>query len=204
MILADEPPLPEWDYQWWGANEKVAPRGWTKTTSGTTNTAMVSGYWRIDVSTNGGYVQYSWPQTFTKGVIQTHFRFSSYNGNYRLYLSNGTNAIGVRATYGNATGSLKNLLLNNADLDADMTSLTSFSRNTSYKLKLVLDNGYADVYWGAISGNLTLVASHVDISTITNSSPLNMTTLRFTSSAADGNVTYWYLYAILMKFNRTE
>lgn len=204
MVEEESEPLPEWDYEWWGANEKVAPQGWTKTTSGTTSTSMSNGYWKVSVSTQNGYVQYAWPETFSKGVIQVHFRFSANYGNFRLYLSNGTNAIGVRATYSAATGGRKNLVLNNADLLADMTSIASFSRQTSYKLKLVLDNGYADVYWAGVNDDFSLVASHVDITTITSSSPLGMTTLRFISTASDGNNSYWYLYAILMKFNRTE
>lgn len=206
MAQADSKPLPEWDYSWNGANEKTAPPGWTKTTSGNTSEGMSGGYWRVQVSTQYGWLQYSWPETFTKGVIQVNFRFSTTYGNFRLYLSNGTNAIGVRASHSNASGGIKALVLNDASDVADMTRLASFTVSKTYRLKLVLDNGYADVYWQNYTdgGEMQLVASHVDITTITNSSPLGMTTLRFTSSAATGNAANWYLYAIYMKFNRTE
>ena len=199
-------PLPEWDYEWWGANEKVDPTGWTKTTSGTTSTGLSGGYWRVQVSTQYGWVQYAWPETFSKGVIQVNFRFSTTYGNFRLYLSNGTNAIGTRATYANSATGVKGLLLNNADAQADMTQIASFAPSKTFQLKLVLDNGFADVYWRNFTDgeDFQLVASHVDITTITSSSPLGMTTLRFTSTASTGNAANWYLYGIMMKFNRTE
>lgn len=204
MAEAHPAPLPEWDYEW-SSSSGSAPTGWTKTTSGTTTTKVASGYWQIIVSTQNGYVQYAWPDTYSKGVIQVSFRFNSNYGNLRVYLSNGTNAIGVRATYSNSSGGKKALLLNDASTVANMTTVGSFTKAKTYNLRLELDSGYADVYWRNYSDgeDWQLVASHVDITTTTNSSPLNMTTLRFTSAASNGTNSTWYLYNIKMKFGRT-
>lgn len=204
MIKEESEPLPEWDYTWTGANEKAAPTDWVETASGNANGAMSGTYWRITVTSKNGYLQYSWPSTYSKGVLQISFRFNDNYGNARFYLSNGTNAIGVRATY--ASGGKQALLLNDASVLGDMTEIGSFTVNKTYNLKLVLDNGYADVYWRNYSddGDWQLVASHVDCSAITGSSPKTLTTIRFTSLANDGVGQHWYLYYVRMKFGRTS
>jgi hypothetical protein len=92
--------LPEWDYGWKTA-DGVYPSedGWTKTVSGTGKESKGT-YYQMSASKNNDYIQYTWPDTYTKGAIQISFRLATgYGSCLRLYLSNGTSAIGVRVNF---------------------------------------------------------------------------------------------------------
>lgn len=202
MVEKESEPLPQWDYEWWGYGEKKSPTNWQVTKNGTASAGMANGYWRVDVPPNE-YLQYAWPETFSKGVLQVNFRLNNNYENIRIFLSNGTTAIGVRANY--YSSGLQKLLLNDASAIADMTALATIKNKNTYAIRLVLDNGYADVYLKDISAGTDerLVASNVDCSTITAGNPLDITTIRCSSNASSGT-SQFYLYGIMMKFNRTE
>ena len=200
--------LPEWDYEWIYNVDDCYPsqKGWTKAVSGTGKEQKTSsGYYQMYANKTNDYIMYSWPNTYSKGVLRLQFRLASGGGSgLRIYLSNGTTALGVRANYNSQSTQRKFYLINGADYST-MTSLATFKNQNTYYLELILDNGYGDVrmrdYTG--SGDWQTIASHVDCSTIVSQASMGTETTRMKMSSFTNSAQAWTIYRIQMKFGRT-
>lgn len=197
--------LPEWDYEWKTAdNVYPSEDGWTKTVSGTGN-EYKSTYYQMRASKNNDYIQYTWPYTYTKGAIQISFRLATgYGSALRLYLSNGTSAIGVRMNY-NSTASNQRFYLMDGTGYSDMTPLATFKRANTYNLELRLDNGFGDVLLRDYSGggDFQTIASGIDCSEIVSQASMGTASTAMRVTAFTGSNQAWTIYYIRMRFGRT-
>lgn len=197
--------LPEWDYEWKTA-DGVYPSedGWTKTVSGT-GKEQKGTYYQMVASQNNDYIQYTWPDTYTKGAIQISFRSAAgYASALRLYLSNGTSAIGVRVNF-TSTGSNQRFYLMDGTGYSDMTPLATFKRANTYNLELRLDNGFGDVLLRDYSGggDFQTIASGIDCSEIVSQASMGTAATAMRMSAFTDKSQEWTIYYIRMRFGRT-
>jgi len=196
QLMRAEASLPEWDYEWDYTKGLPAETGWTKQTNKTTSEVIESTY--LKVTSGGGssnYIRYVNSNYLTsKGVIEVDFAgVTSSNTIFYISISDGTNGLSVRSYY---TSSYKGIYLGDASSIANCTKLITSSKATNrYVVKLVIDNGYGDVYI-----NNTLYASNIDLSTIVNS--YTLTQFRFSNnSTGSGSVTGRF-YSVKVKVGR--
>lgn len=160
--------------------------------SGGTETMTENGL-SISLSGNGNNRGYSYANTASTGELEVTFRIGS--SQTRAYIGFGdgdSNIILIRVQY---STNYKGIYLNNASGVADMTNLMTPSQNTDYTIKLVMDNGYADVY---ING--TLMQSNVDLSTMVTSTY----TTRIVDSPSGNNASVLVLKAMSIKAGSTS
>ena len=192
MMGAAAGELPEWDFVWEYTDGLPEDNGFIVTKTGTSTVTLESGSVRL--TAKGGtdsHVTIDYPHDFPKGVLEADITTGNTTNWYSYFsLSNGVSNIAVRPQY---TSSYKKIYLPNADARADMLELMGCNSGTSYKIRVVLNGGYGDVYI-----NDVLRASSVDISTIKKQNTL--TGLVF--YAGSTGTYYMYLRSIKMKFNR--
>lgn len=183
---------PEWDYEWDVDDGSLDNNGFTFSTSGT-STITLGTESTILVAKGGtdSYARVRYPQNYTSGVLEARIRTGSRSNWYSyISLSNGTNSISVRPQVSSGVASI---YLCNASSRTDMTVLGSCAASTYYTIKLVLNNGYGDVYIDDV-----LKASHVDVTTI-----LKQQTHTGVILYAGSTSTYQMnIYSLKMKFNR--
>lgn len=161
MAGIEVPPVPEWDYEWDYSMGLLSSNGWTKYVSGSATETLVSNGVQLK-SPNSGYVTLRNPDRFnlSKGVIECVLRCNNFNTsynvqNFRVCFSNGTNGIQVYAPK-------RVLRIMDAAAVASGTSLgVNLSTNTDYTIKIVLDNGYGQVWL-----NGSMLRDNIDASTM--------------------------------------
>jgi hypothetical protein len=202
--------LPEWDYEWAYNVDNCYPsqKGWTKTVGGNGNEHKTSsGYYQMVASGADGYIQYSWPSVYSKGVLRIQFRLGGqHSSTLRIYLSNGTSAIGVRPSDNNTASNQKFYLMDGNSGYSSMTALANFKSSNTYYLELILDNGYGTVRMQDFTGggDWQTIASNVDCSEIVSQQSMGTATTAIRMSAFANTSNAWTIYKIQMKFGRTS
>ena len=200
--------LPEWDYEWTYNVDDCYPsqKGWTKTVGGHGKEQKTSGgYYQMVASGTDGYIQYSWPSTYSKGVLRIQFRLGGQHSSaLRIYLSNGASAIGVRPNDNNTASNQKFYLMDGSAYSS-MTALANFKSSNTYWLELILYNGYGTVRLQDVTGggNWQTIANGVDCSEIVSQQSMGTATTAIRMSAFAGTNNAWTIYKIQMKFGRT-
>lgn len=202
LILASGAPR-EWDYEWSYSSGKYPDQeGWTKTTGGTASVAFTNGYMVTTVTDTASYVKWTYPQAYSKAVLQVGFRLTTNKAALvRVFLGDGvSSSIGVRANYSSGK---HYLYLQDGSTTDTMTRLGAFEYAKTYQLKLVLDNGFGEVWWrnSTDGADWSRVASNVDCSTM-QQNETHETFFRAQANGSGATKVNWY--TAYMKFNRVS
>jgi len=181
-----------WDYEWVSHDDGYpSDNGWAMSKNGTASVALTDYYTRIRASTSGSYLRYTYPQTYTSGVMEVLAKLgTSGNCNMVFVLGNGTNGIGIRLQY---STNYKGIYLLDDTAIASMTKLQTSSLDTLYTFRFVLNGGFGDVYIDGVK-----VASSVDITTLVGADGET----RVQGGASGNALVPTYLREIRMKFGR--
>lgn len=163
MMAKAADPASDWDFVWDYTKGLPGANGLIKDVQGTLVTERLDTdglYLAIRAPVTKNKVHYRYSNNYTKSVMEVKFRTSASTATrgYIALSANGVDGVSVMWSY---STQYKGIYLCDSSSEGSMTKLESVALSTEYTVRLVLNDGYADVYI-----NDVLQKQDVDISTL--------------------------------------